>query len=938
MKVKHIYSAALLALLAAGCTNDDFTGVNSGALKGEMMDATNFTLVNVPNEGADTRVAYVPGYFDGGNEMQFVTPTWEESDEIGFSHIYETDQRLVTNYKFTIKKEDAGKSTGAEFTTDNSTIFEGEYFVYYPFNEKYADYNGIPFELSNIQTQDASEDARVTRAMKPVEKVNGVETHTADWDKFVKAGAHLQANKFSISNRVKADAQVQQTAFSFNQYTSQICYLIYPKNQSKAIYIKRIELVPTEGNTLEVPTAVRFNAVAGDDAPVPETEKTADKAVLLFENVNGSTGAGGLKVEANTTEKTAVMAYISMIPTTYAQDTYKFVVYYTEDADTESNSLKKVEIDKKGVTMTLISNKVQPVLLPVDANGATEVTTGYDIYTETEFASAVVKSNNVTSGSCTFNLANDIELNNDYTLSSSVPVTFKGEKTVTVASGKTLTFNSPNTVTFQNTIKGEGKVAVSKGTVEIASINDEKLELTNAGTLTVKNEDGQGDVLYASNSGNLTLWNANVASNVGVHNENGTVDLKDVVVNGSVTFNNEVKAKSAFENVTVKGDLTNNAATLEVLGSNVLAYNEGATTMSTLTNKGTINFLEGATATIGNLTSAAGAAAKINLGTLETPATVQVTVKGKAALGNSLVYVSEPATFTAEGKLEGLKSDGTENANNTTMILEGKLETAGEVTGNGNFAFCGKVVNRQGGVWTIGANPKLSRFIHTHNTTATFVNEKGGIVYVNGVTDANAEDAMNALPKDLYNAESEGTLVWRGISSIANLDAIYKLGEDCWATDLEASLNTDDAKTASETLSDGADWSGKNIVLNIIGNDKGKYTLAVGAEKQVKAANLTIIGQNKENKKSRYDFVVTGGDAEGALAVTNTFELINQSTDAFYIDIQNGATCNNLTVNNKKENVKFYIQNGTKIHYTGTYTQLGDTENTVYPNGTPQVK
>ena len=935
MKVKHIYSAALLSLLAVSCTNDDFTSMGNGALEGEKMDATNFTLVDASgNDGAQTRVDYIPGYFGGGTQMKFITPTWEVDDEIGFSHIYPSDQRLVTNYKFTINPDDAGKTTGARFTTENSTIFKGDYFVYYPFNEKYADYEGIPFALSNIQIQNASNDAVVDMSMDP-------KADASLLDKFRKAGAHLQDNKFSISNRVKAEAHVQQTEFSFNQYTSQICYLIYPTNQTSDIYIKRIELVSDTDEPLKVPTKVRFKSQgAGIDEPTAAVDKAsyAEKAVLLFENVNTTSGAGGLKVPATTTLQNAVMGYISMIPATYAQGSYKFVVYYTEDANTESNSLKKVEITKPE-DLVLSSNFVQPISLEIDANGATEVTTGYDIYTETEFASAVIKSNAVTSGSSEFNLANDIVLNNNYTLTSKVPVTFTGDKTVTVSNGKTLTFNTTSNVNFQNTIKGAGSVTVTEGTVDIKSIDDSRLTLNNAGTLVVKNADTQGHLKYVSNSGDLTLYSADVAGDLGVHTEKGCVDLKDVTFGGKVTFNEKVNTENTFENVTVNGDLTNNAATLTVKGDNVLAYNAATETCSTLTNNGTINFVEGATATIGNLVVSEGEDGYINLGRETTPSAVKVIVEGTAKLQNSLVYVDTEATFTTNGELQGLKGNGHDNdLDNTTMILEGTLETANKVTYNGNFSYCGKIVNKAGGEWTVNTAAALSRFIHTHNNTqATFVNEAGGVVYVNDVHNANSTAAMNAMPKDLYDATSKGTLVWRDITSMADVDAIYKLVDNCWATDLWAELtirNIGDSQ--GETLDDGVNWSEKNIRLNLesesgSGTRRG-YTVTVGAEKQIKAKNLTIDNQNSgKNNASSLTFA---GGAENVIVVEETLKLSNSVDKPFSLTITNGATCKDLVVYNDVNH--FTIYKGTKITYTGEYTQSGNTEDTEYPNGTPQ--
>lgn len=936
MKAKHIYSAVLLSIVAVGCTNDDFNSIENGAVEGKMMDASNFALVEKAGEDVQTRVNYIPGYFAGGNVMKFVTPTWEADDVIGFSHIYPSDQKLVTNYKFEIDPADAGKTTGATFTTDNSTIFEGEYFVYYPFNEDYHNYDGIPFDLSNIQTQDATAEATVNMSMDP-------SNDEAIFEKFKKAGAHLEKVKFSISDRVQAEEAVSQTEFSFNQYTSQICFLLYPKNQSNAINVKRIELVSSTDEPLKVPTKVLFNSQGvGVAAPAAEIDEAscADRAVLLFENVNTTTGAGGLNVPSTTTSKDAVMGYIAMIPTTYALGTYKFVVYYTEDAEKESNSLKRVEIPKSAA-LELKSNVVQPVALEIDADKAKEVTTGYDIYNETEFASAVMKSNQKTSGSSEFNLANDIELKNDYTLSSKVPLTFTGGKTLTVSSGKTLTLNSPSTITIENTLKGAGKVDVKNGTVKIASINDAQLELVNAATLVVENAEAQGNVKYVSNSGNLTLSNAVVADAIGVHNADGAVNLKDVSVNSTMTFNEEVVAESTLENVEVKGNVTNNAAKLTVKGENTLAYNAVTEPPADLTNAGEINFVEGAAATVGNLKGQTGKVGKINLGREATPSEVKVTVLGKSDINQQLVYVDTKATFTAKNELNGLKSDGHDtDPNKTTMILEGTLETEGDVTYNKNFSFCGKVVNKAGGNWVVNNAAKLSRFIHTHNNTpATFINEAGGVVIVNDVHDENATTAMNALPKDLYDATSEGTLIWRDITSMQNMDDIYKLGENCWATQLEADLTIPnrDVQGANETFADGLNWSDKDIVLNVLTNSTGAqrgYTVKVGSEKQIVARNLTI-NANIERGAKTQSMKVEGGAANAAIAVENTLTLNNNTVGTFNLTIENGATCKDLFVTNV-DNGNFVIYKGSLIRYSGTYTWTGNGDGISYPNNMPQ--
>lgn len=920
MKIKHIYSTVLLALLAAACTNDDFNDASNNAiLEGEKIDATNFALVETPTDEAQTRVDYLPGYFAGSDIMKFITPTWESGDAIGFSHIYPTDQRIVTNYKFTTTAD--GVSTGATFTTDNSTIFAGDYFVYYPFNEAYADYEGIPFELPNIQTQDASEDATVDKSMDPV-------TNPGLQDKFRNAGAHLV--KFSISNRVTADAKINQTNFSFNQYTSQICYLIYPKNQTRKIAIKRVELVSDNAENLQVPTAVRFNSAGiGVAAPVAEITEYATNAVLLFDNVQ-ATGDGGLEVEANVTKDNAVMGYISMIPATYAKGTYKFVVYYTEN-----NILKRVQI-RKNADLALISNKVQPITLEIDANGAEEVTSGYDIYTETEFASAVAKSNAVTSGASEFNLACDITLKNSYVLNSKTPVTFKGDKKINIVAGQKMTFNSGADININNAIIGGGTVEVSQGKVAIDAINSDKLTLINAGVLAVENAEVAGNIKAVTNTGNLTLKNATVAENVAVETKSkATVDFDKVNVKGSLTFASGVAAESNLKDVTINGNVTNNAATLIVKGNNVLAYESTVPTIETLTNNATINLVEAATATIGKLTNNAN----INLGREETKSAVEMTVMGNTTLAkNSLVYVDEQATLVTNGNLTGLNGNG--DTAKSSMILEGTLETAGNVTLSGSLAFCGKIVNKAGGHWSNLKNGLVvSKFTHSHATKPTFINEAGAKVTVSNVNDVNSTAAMNAMPKELYDASSEGTLLWQGIDSADDLNDIYN--GDCWATDLSADLvmpanSTSAAVTNKETFTNGLDWSEKNIILNVKNPtyDGDKYQIVLGTGTELKAANLDIVCTSGASKG--YTFEVTGGlvNVENKLNISgNTYTEANP----FILNLANGAECVDLEVNNVK-NTTFYINNGTKIQYTGNYTQAGYVAKTHYPNGTPQRK
>ena len=625
---------------------------------------------------------------------------------------------------------------------------------------------------------------------------------------------------------------------------------------------------------------------------------------------------------------------MSMLPATYAADTYKFVVYFTEE-----NTLKKKEITKEGVDLVLESNKPQPVSLEIDVNGAVEVTTDYEIYTETEFVSALTKSNAVTSGWSTFTIMKDITLNDSYSFSSAVPVTFNGGKKITVASGETLTFEAKGKVVINNTIAGEGSVNVKSGEVEIDGIDDKKMALTNAGTLTVDNASGDGNLLSVTNSGNLTLKKATVATDFKVQDKAGAkVDLENVNVGGTMDFAEAVTAESNLNNVNVKGNVTNNAATLNVKGTNnVLAYYDEADTKSNdLTNYATINFVEGATATVGDLINGLRNAktGRINMGVDGTATTV--TFEGTTNLSYGLVYIESKATMITNGALTGLKGDGTVDAAKSSMVLEGNLTTNGSVS-NSKFTFCGKITNY--GTWTLSSSKALAKFSHAHSSKASFTNNAGGVVTVSGVTNANAKTAMNAMPKDLYNTRSKGTLIWKGISSMANVDAIYNMGEDCWATQLSADLTIANANSGTEeTLSEGVNWSDKDIVLNVLNdpnnNARRSYTITLGDEAQIKAKNLTIHAEMSKIGTPQ-TMNVKGGVEGAALLVENTLTLSSNASGKFTLNIENGATCKDLFVNNISKDGKFEVLNGKAITWTGSFDQEG---NISYPDSAPQQK
>lgn len=933
MKVKHIFTTMLAAMFVAACSNEEFADVNN-SLSGKMMDATNFTLATDGLSGgnASTRVSYYPQYVATGLKPGVVKPVWEADDVIGFSHIY-SDQKIITNYRFEIENG-VGESNAATFKTDNSTIFEGDYFVYYPFNKEYADYDGIPFSLDAIQVQDAADDAVVKVGMDPTDNMGNNADELATLER---AGKHLA--RFSISDRISAEAKTQQCEFSLNQYTSYIAFLVYPKNQTKDVNIKRIEMVSTDAaKPLNIPVGLRFKAVQGQASPEVDAEKTKyeSEVVLLFERV-AATGDGGLTIDKNATKENATLAYMSMLPATYAKGSYKFVVYYTEN-----NILKKRDIDGYK-DLNIESNAPVFFNIELDANGATEVT-DYEIYTETEFASAVAKSNAITNGAATFEIMRDITLTDDYELKSAVPVTFNGGKTVSVTKGKKLTFNSDEEINFNNiisTVDGEqASCMVSKGDVNIQGVNSVGLNITiEKGDVVIKNEEKQGNARAVINKGNLTLENVKLANRIENGNNNKAVlSLKNAIVGATFTNNSTSETASKLENVTVLGNFTNTKGTLDVTGNNVFAYNNSVATpvINAFSNAATMNFLA-TTTVVGNVTNNGGTlnlAKKANATEADAAA---VTAKGTTDLSSGLVYVDAQGTYNAEGALSNLKGNGAEGAT-STMILEGTLTTNSTATLSENFKFCGKIVNKTKGSWTLNTYG-VYKFDHSHQVAPIFENE--GEVIVKTVTDETATAAMGKMAKELYS-DKGGRLEWADIKDLTELNDIVKLGAECWASDLcvyatvSAGVITNDLSTAL------VDWSAKNIIIEVrAGTSTNNPLTAKLGDKQIKAKNLTVKACSQAGGTAAFkvESSVNRSNGKKAIDVAGTLSLVNENEASGpnnTIDLYS-AICKDIAVNNKATNdAVLNIMSGLYIGYTGTYTTAGDKVNTAYPNNIPQ--
>lgn len=918
MKTKHILFTMATAAFFAACTNDEFETTSVDYSNLQKIDASNYALVSVPNGAlADTRLVAIPGYEGEDGKWVYPAPQWEwgqENDAIGFSLIYPTDQCLTTNYRFYIKdKSDIRPDGNATFRTDETTIFGGDYFVYYPYNENFkgsaGDPNiGIPFALDAIQAQDAAEPIKASD--KPDEALPE--------NKYMMAVKHL--NEFRISNRVKrVEPGVRQSEFSTKRYTATLNFQIYPMNQTNTVAVKRVEMVCDEGFVVNG----KFQAKPDVDEPqfVEEGER-ADKLVLTFNNLDTTDpNQNGLNIAANTEKKDAYMGYMSVCPGTYSN--VEFYVYYTE-----TGNMKRVKITRESVTLE--TNNNYRVALPVDANGAEEVTS-YDIYSESEFAAAVKKSNAMNAGTeskAVFTLMDDITLTGAYTLKAKVPVTFEGGKTITLARSQdvqddgevSLRITSNQPVVINNTIKGgnaqhmdikvgDAGVTDNNPDVTIAAVQSETLHLTcDRGTLTVKNEAGRGSVASLYNRSKMVIENADVKGDVEsvVYNNNSNdkpvISLKKVNVGGNFEnynggeastldevdvagkFTNTANAKMDLNDVNVTGMVENyKGATLNVTGTN----NFGAvvaTELANVANGGIINVAEEAEVTLGVVT----ASGVMNIDG-------NAVAKGTTTMTGLMTL---NGTYTAEGALNDLKQ---ENLN-----LEGTLNTEGVVDLKTALEICGVINNS--GFWTLNENIFIKQRNHAHSEKDAEFNNSG-VVTVEGVK-TTSSPAINNMPKTLYKKVKDGRLIWRGMEKVVDINNFVEM-DGCWATDFNAVLTP--STTASEELNSSKDWdwSTANVIIDLEAKTGITETLNIISPLTVK--NLTVNLGEIGGITTKYS-----GNGYG-LTVTEKFSLTGG-----YTTFDAGCKMKTKDLFVKATNtgsgakVKLIVKNaGTYIYYTG---------------------
>ena len=174
MKTRHLFVAMALPALFAACSQDEF--VNENKFEGTPQLAAGFKLTAEKVMDAQTRGGWIENG-SGEYEYKWDIKTNPTSEILGLcwtgkvgdvAYTEQTSKKLFTNYEFSATAgSDALTEEGeldnpvevgngsasyykyATFDTEASSLFAGEYVVYYPYNASFNEIGNIKATVKN---------------------------------------------------------------------------------------------------------------------------------------------------------------------------------------------------------------------------------------------------------------------------------------------------------------------------------------------------------------------------------------------------------------------------------------------------------------------------------------------------------------------------------------------------------------------------------------------------------------------------------------------------------------------------------------------------------------------------------------------------------------------------------------------------------------------
>lgn len=518
MKTKHLLFTMALPLAFVACTNDEFESNSmSQAQNGELVTLPdNYLLAGVMGSDAATRSMYDGTAFAWLPFDNFAASP--AADAIGLcwrGGEYTSNGAVVyTNYKFThygwLGKDeekpdlncdgdllngqlltdlsgnqaallagtwpvaDAAKypdlkvdAKNGLFNTDNSTIFKGDYIVYYPYNDQFNEVGNIP----------ATAPANIKRDIKDLDETN----YTKELAKEV----------FVAGTMNGVDGGQQNGVFSTNFVSGSIVVKIKNTDASNDLNIHKVVLVADNGFATEVKLDASKIAAGEKGAALyaEEPSEFANTLVAEFYNSGSTNAQADLVINPTETQRVA----FAVLPTT---------------ASTALKNAKVILVDNDGNSY-LVESDLQKLVSLAEGWNVIEVSAKPSDFTavayayDTESLIKVLMKSQTATGEGQINVLNKITLDPDYSFNLGYggdsdgalkdkfkrtdksiyiqkSVTLTGKGAIVVPAGLQLVFKSvgtedePATVTFEVPLITENKGCCGEynGTVVLRTAKD----------------------------------------------------------------------------------------------------------------------------------------------------------------------------------------------------------------------------------------------------------------------------------------------------------------------------------------------------------------------------------------------------------------------------------------------------------------------------------
>lgn len=428
MKTKHLLFAMALPLAFTACTNDDFEdNASSPVQKGELVTLPdNYLLSGIMGGNVDTRSIY------NGAEFAWLPFDGTTPDAIGLcwrGGEYTSNAAVVyTNYKFEhygwLGKGEAEPKLDCDgelqngqllenlqsnkdallagtwavadastypnmkvdakngvFNTQNSTIFKGDYIVYYPYNDKFNEVGYIP----------------VTAPTNIKRDINGL-----DEKNYTK---ELAKEIFVAGTMNGIEGGQQNGVFSTNFVSGGVVVKIKNAETANVLNIHKVILIADNGFATEAQLDAAKIAAGAKGSALYAAEPTRFNNTLVaeFYDSNKGNAQANLSVDAGKTQRVAFAA----LPTTTATALKNAKVILVDENE------KSYLADAKLTSIASLSeNKWNVIEVTAKKDSFTDAAYAYD----TESLMNLLTAHNTKTGKGqTINVLNKITLDPDYT-------------------------------------------------------------------------------------------------------------------------------------------------------------------------------------------------------------------------------------------------------------------------------------------------------------------------------------------------------------------------------------------------------------------------------------------------------------------------------------------------------------------------------------------